>query len=222
MPGFNIGGSGTGPNNIKEVSRKHRYLVRLFNPLSNDLLFFARKVVLPAVEIDRITMHHKQEEIYLPGKHRFQQCEINFYRVHDNNGDWAAREIYNWWSNNLLRLSESRLLGGGTPAGVLKRNGEIHILDGHGNTAYKHLIFGVWPNKVSPDTLDFADNSIAEISVNFTVDKVKEESGISVTDPNLVPCGPAPGAAMALGSIVSGSSLSNNSGGSNVSLATSS
>lgn len=190
MPGFNIGGSGGGASNVEETSRKHRFLVRIFNPLSTDLLFFARKVVLPALDVDRIVMHHKQEEIYFLGKHRYQQCEINFYRVHDQGGDRAAREIYEWWSSNLLNISTSSLLADDTNGSMRKRSAEIHVLDGTGNTAHKYFLFGLLPQKVSPDTLDASDNSISEISVNLLVDKVREESGTSTRSANPVPCDP--------------------------------
>lgn len=176
MPGFNIGSHGDGPPNTQEASRKHRYLVKVMNPLSTDLLFFARKVTLPIVEIDRIVMHHKQEEIYLPGKHRIQTCDINFYRVHDHGGDKAAREIYNWWSKNVISLENSGLAS--DDQGTFdKKNAEIHVLDGSGITVYKYLLYGIWPNKISPDALDFSDSSIAEIVATFVVDKLKEEPG---------------------------------------------
>ena len=43
MPGFNIGGQGGDQPNTTETTRKHRYLVKVMNPLSTDLLFFAKK-----------------------------------------------------------------------------------------------------------------------------------------------------------------------------------
>lgn len=175
---------------MTESTRKHRFLVRLFDPLSSDLLFFARKIVIPAVEIDRVVMHHKQEEIYLPGKHRYQQCEINFYRAHDTNGDRAARELYDWWANNFLSVKTSSLLA--DPSGsVRKRNGEVQVLDGKGDAAYKYKLYGVWPQKMTPDTFDFSDDNISEISCVFLVDKVKEESGVGALFATDVPCEPS-------------------------------
>lgn len=187
MPGFNIGGDGTGQPNTVEVSRKHRFLVRILNPLSRDLLFFAHKFSLPPLEIDRVVMHHKQEEIYLPGKHRYQQCEIGFYRAHDGEGDRAAREIYAWWAKGLLDVDASTLLAdpSGTP---YKRTCEVHILDGFGETAYKYILYGVWPGKVSPDSLDFSDNNVSDINLTLNVDKVKEEKGAVERNENSEPC----------------------------------
>ncbi len=176
MPGFNIGNQGEGPPNTQETSRKNRYLVKVMNPLSTDLLFFARKVTIPEVEIDRVVMHHKQEEIYLPGKHHIQTCEVRFYRIHDHGGDKAAREIYNWWSRSVIDIEHSSLAA--NDQGTFdKKNAEIHLLDGSGITIYKYLLYGIWPHKMSPDSLDFSDSSIAEIGVTFNVDKIKEEPG---------------------------------------------
>lgn len=179
MPGFIINGLGVGPSSVRETSRKHRFLVRLLNPLSSDLLFFAKKFDPPQVEFDRIVMHHGQDEIYLPGKNRWLQCGLSFYRIHSTNGDRAAAELYDWWSKVVLRVNRSELNEDASSKSPLKRNGEVHILDGAGNSSYVYVLYGIWPQKISPDPFDFSDSAISEIKVILMVDKVKEVRGPS-------------------------------------------
>lgn len=183
-----MGSGGTEANTV-EASRRHRYLITLMDPLTRVLLFYAHKVTIPAMEIDRIVMHHGQDEIYLPGKNRWSTLEISFYRAHDTNGDMAARDIRKWMGTTLINLAQSKInaSGGGASiptdggqtiitqsGGPDKRTCEIQVLDGFGDPVYVYKIYGVWPQKSTPDPMDFTDSAIADITVIFQVDKVEE------------------------------------------------
>lgn len=200
IPGFNIGGTGGQEANTREASRRHRFLVHVMEPLTRQLLFYAHKVTIPAMEVDRIVMHHGQDEIYFPGKNRWSSLEIAFYRAHDTNGDMAAREIRKWMGQSLIDLKQSKInaAGGGGGGGdggggggggqqvlsspgmaggnVDKRTCVIQVLDGAGSPVYVYTIHGAWPQKSTPDPMDFTDSSVADITVIFQVDKVEEEA----------------------------------------------
>lgn len=180
MPGFNIGGTGGGPPNTIETSRKHRYLLRVLQPLTRDILIVANKIQPPQAEIDRVTIHHKQDEIYTPGKQRWSPAEITFYRRHasfdSGTCDEAARQLYEWWATSMLILQESKIARNDA-GGPYKRDVILEVLDGTGQVSWVYNMYGVWPSKMSPDSFDASDNSIANIVATLQVDKVKEECG---------------------------------------------
>lgn len=175
MPGFNITGEDVGGEpHTTEASRRHRYLVNIMGPLSRTLTFFAHKVTIPVIEFDRIVMHHKQDEIYLPGKQRWSPCEVSFYRIHDGSGDLAAIELYNWWAKTILNINTAGLVGNSRGA-IDKRTCEIHMLTGNGQPIYKYIMYGVWPQKATPSSLDASDSAIADIQITLQIDKMIEE-----------------------------------------------
>lgn len=173
MPGFTINKSGGGPSHTTETSRKHRFLVKIFNPLQSDILFYAYKFSIPAFEFDRIVMHHKQEEIYLPGKSRYQGFEMALYRAHNSNYDQVASQIYDWRSKYTLDAANSTLtdVNGSLP----KRNGQVDVYDGSGNVVWRYYLYGIWPQRTSPDTFDAQANEIAGITIAGPVDKIEEQ-----------------------------------------------
>lgn len=173
MPGFKISGNNDGQSNLAETTRKHRFRVSIFGLLPIELLFFAYRFTLPSAEIDRITLHHKQEEIYLPGKHRYKPAEIAFYRVHDLGGDLAAREIRKWWSESLLIVKQSKI-GSDDRGNYLKKYGEVDMLDGMGNSIYKYKLHGIFPQLMTPDPANASDSGISSITISLSVDKVEE------------------------------------------------
>jgi hypothetical protein len=175
MPGFNITVEGvvcrgdSTPANTSETSRRHRYILQVLQPLSRDLLIVSHKCGRPTPEIDRIVMHHGQDEIYMPGKNRWLPIEISFYDVHSAGGtDNTAKEIYNWWSASVLDIEESAI------SQPFKRDGNLYLLDSAGRPVWEYQLLGTWPSKVSPDSLDYSDNSISEITVTLQMDKCRE------------------------------------------------
>src|SRR5262245_8947291 len=98
MPGFNIpytscppGADATstiiasgynGQSNTVETARSYRYLLDVLTPLSEQgsggLLLFLKSASRPEPEIDEITIHNGQDEIYRPGKNRWSPVELTF------------------------------------------------------------------------------------------------------------------------------------------------
>lgn len=185
MPGFNIpiirpdcagfvgGIEGNAIPATLETSRVHRYALTIFEPLEN-VLIFSHKCNRPSPEIDRITMHHGQDEIYWPGKNRWNPIEISFYEGHlSPNCDTVADKIFEWWSSNVVDINNSRIVP------LFKRDCTLDLLnggiDGGLVAVHRYRMLGCWPSKVTPTSLTYSESDIAEITVKLEMDKCLEE-----------------------------------------------
>lgn len=183
MPGFAInhqgeacgdgapgGDAGDVPSATDEYARKHRFELRVFDPLQ-DILIYAHRCGRPRPEIDRIAIHRSQEEIYSPGKHRWRPIEIQFYENVQANAqeDRVASRIYDWWSSQVLDLNLSTIT-----TEEFKKDCELGLLDGEINVIWRYSMYGCWPSKIDPDDLDYSDTALAEISFTLEMDKAQE------------------------------------------------
>lgn len=182
MPGFNIKQDGNqSPSNTNETLRKYRWLITVIEPLET-IRIYASKVTLPTVEFAKITMHRGQDEIYLPGKTTFGQCEFTFYGVMAGNTT-PIDKLYEWYQA-VVDISTSVL----KPIGELKKDINIELLDGSGNPTVKYQLLGCWPIKISPDGLDHNSNEIHQITVTVSLDKYKTEPLDQVMIPTSPSC----------------------------------
>lgn len=180
MPGFNIQHTAAGcpggdsddstPAATIETSRRHRFKFEAFDPLS-DILIYAHKAGRPRVEIDKMVHHLGQDEIYYPGKQRWLPIDITFYSAHSDSGnDIVAKAIYEWWSEKVLNIAESHIT-----TEEPKKDCTLSLLDGgEFGTIWQYSMYGCWPEKVTPDDLDYADTGLAEISFTLSMDKAEE------------------------------------------------
>jgi len=170
MPGFRIaglGGAPTSPDNTTETARRNRYIFQSLNPL-RSILLFCHKASRPVPEIDRITMHHGQDEIYFPGKNRWLPIDIAFYEGVQANKDVVAQQIYNWWAGNVVIIFESRI------APTFKLDAMFSMVDGQNRPIWTYKLISCWPLKVTPDQLDYGDHNISEITVQLAYEKAIE------------------------------------------------
>jgi len=189
MPGFNICGSGKGPPGVVETARKHRWrFVALNKDFNNngglDLLIFAYKATRPRPEIDKITMHHGQDEAYFPGKNRWAPITITFYEVLKQSGNFSfeqdfasvsmtdapAEAIYKWWGQAVINLQRSHIV-----TDDVKKKCELDLLDGVGRAVWGYKMHGCWPSNVDPADLDYADSGILDVTFTLVYDKCEEE-----------------------------------------------
>lgn len=197
MPGFNIPFSVTcheenafqqtaafdGPTYKRETGRSHRYVLEVFEPFGNKstgILLFLNKCTRPSAEIDEITIHNGQDEIYRPGKHRWKTIELTFYEVFEDEGeegtstlrDQTAQLMFRLWANQTVNINSSNL----APQDSIK-DAQLDMLDGVGNAMWTYYIYRAWPTKVSPSTLSYADTNISEITATLRYDKAIEADG---------------------------------------------
>ena len=182
------------PSHTEETARRYRYEFEVLEPLDRDsggstfLLLFAYKATRPTPEIDKITIHSGQDEIYRPGKNRWQPIDITFYeRVTSESEDaesgsyynQAAELIYKWWGGT----------NSGLPGGVIHLRDSLHgynykkpcqlaMLDGYGGSIWTYYLANCWPVTVSPCDISYADTEIADITVTLSYDKAIEQRRI--------------------------------------------
>jgi len=175
------------PSNTEETARRYRYEFEVLEPLDRDtrgstfLLLFAYKATRPTPEIDRITIHNGQDEIYRPGKNRWAPIEITFYErlaeeSDDQYYDQAAELLFKWWGGTNY----------GLPGGVIHLEQSLHgynykkpcqlaMLDGTGGMVWGYYLANCWPMKISPCDISYADTEIADITVTLSYDKAIEK-----------------------------------------------
>lgn len=182
MPGFNICGTGEGPSATREIARRHRWSINVWtnqNANLGPILLYAQKGGRPRPEIDEVTIHHGQDEIYVPGKNRWGTVEFTFYEYLDGGGDAPARLLYDWWTKGdgkgVVDIERSRL--GSVGFSGFKATVEYSLEDGFGGVIYKYILMGAWPSKISPSDLDYEVSGFADITVTLRYDKAIEEKG---------------------------------------------
>ena len=180
IPGFNVpSGGGTvvgSPTSLQETARRHRWKLEIEpNDYTGsdfgDIEIFAHKATRPTPEIDVITIHHSQDEVYLPGKNRWAPIEITFYEIAKKTGNATAAALYQWWSKEVINLVRSRIAWG-----RLKRECTLTQLNGIGRGIYEYKLYGCWPEKVTPEDLNFDESTICEIVLRLRYDKAVEKS----------------------------------------------
>lgn len=200
-PGEFVPIEGTVPPNDVETARRYRYRFESLEPLDkNNLLLFAYKATRPNIEIEQITIHNGQDEIYRPGKVKWLPIDITFYeRVYGemdsgtNSGgyDQPAELIYQWWAESVIIINTSLqgpLWDYATPPPtingprVIERHGknyrkacQLEMLEGSGAAIWTYYLVNCWPMKITPCELGYADTEIADITITLAYDKAIEK-----------------------------------------------
>lgn len=201
MPGFNIPFSSfchdddafqemssyEGPTYLKETARAHRYKLEVMSGLDGlsgsgeGILLFLSKCTRPSAEIDEITIHNGQDEIYRPGKNRWRPIEFTFYEVlNDVEGpptlNVTASKIFSLWAERAVNLQTSRIGSVNTDAAgtAYYTNAQLDMLNGVGNPVWTYDLYRCWPVKVVPKDLSYGDSAISETSVTLRFDKAFE------------------------------------------------
>lgn len=181
MPGFIITGSESkGPSSKMEAARSHRWEVTFDTPLpvewSDDLLFYARSISRPICEFDRITMHQRQTEIYLPGKNRpAGQVNLQLYEPVRNEGsNGAASVVRDWWSQWMMNAKKHSLnMPSGSIQGV-KRSIRTTLLDGCNTPIWTYIMSGAFPTRVEGSELDYTNSELSTVNVTLSIDAYQE------------------------------------------------
>jgi len=179
MPGFNIqaqgcGGGGGGnsrANPNTEVARNHRYLLETIGPLT-PFACYAKKCSRPSMEVDKIIMHHGQDEISMAGKQRWNPIEITFYEVVQGISV-VAQALHQWAGKQTIDINSSSV---GSQS-AYKKDCMLAMLDGQGSPIWMYKMLGCWPSKISPCELSYTDTELAEVTVTLEINKAIEVGG---------------------------------------------
>lgn len=201
MPGFNIpleqydkcednnGGATqpTGPHTrvaptVNEAARAHRWRVEFkisdsgFEArASSSFSTYAKTCQRPSFEVDVITIHHQAEEIYRPGKYRWNPVDITLYELMLGERSYknkTADEVYTWWTrtiaNNHRQLSVEKV-----NAATIK----IIELDGSGEPSRTYKLYNCKLIKNSPSDLDHTSSDINTNTLTVKYDYAEEIYG---------------------------------------------
>lgn len=169
------------PSAYGETFRKYRYSVQifdLFNGVSPTI--YLETCTRPKVEFDKITIHNGQDEIYRPGKSRWQPITMTFYEAvygKQKGSFQVAEAIYQWYSrlvarfNNETRGNYSSI----RRASDYEKNMQIAIEDGYGRALRRYNLYGCWPTSVSPDELSYSTSDLSRIEVEVCYNRATEE-----------------------------------------------
>jgi len=197
MPGFNIPlrpevasgiarfggpvGNPAGPSNVLETARNYRFTLSNLRPVEFTdvfMLFNVKSIQRPQVQFDEITIHSGQDEIYRPGKTKWQPIEIVFYEVMSTTKNKLAMSMYDWWSNRLINIADSTQRRAGlmtqNPATGFYFNAQVDMLDGLGSIIWSYILYECWPTSVNPSGLDYSSTDIAETTVTLRYNRASE------------------------------------------------
>jgi hypothetical protein len=185
MPGFNITAGNPGPSAVAEVARSHRWEVTVLGgpgiasgnikagDFSSDLSFYAQAVTRPSMEFDTIKMHHRSNEINLPGKSRSGTCVITLYEKIDKQNVTAAG-IRQWWSQWMMNAKNNALIMTNKSINSVKRQLKISQVDGCGIQMWAYILNGVFPTKITPSQFDYTASDLSTIEITLAVDAFQE------------------------------------------------
>jgi len=142
---------------------------------TNFLKLYARKCQRPAVEFDVITIHQGAEEIYRPGKYRWNTVDVTFYEPiesEDKKIDVNAKNLYYWWRFGVMTdkhwMQNLR---------AINATMNVYSIDGNSDQVHQYTLHNCWPTKVAPTDFDYSDTNLGEITATFRYDYATE-SGV--------------------------------------------
>jgi hypothetical protein len=165
MPGFKIGQTGgtDAPSAVIETRRRHRWRFQTISPQMKDILVLAVKADRPKPIIDKVSIHHQQDVIYIPAKSRWEPIDIVFYEA--ENPDVYASIFA--WMKKVVDFSRGSLRPD------FRSNATLTMLDGRGQETWRATLINSWPTSLTPDQLDYASADISTITVNVSYDKAQ-------------------------------------------------
>ena len=168
MPGFNIGDTTDAglPRATVETRRRHRWRFTTLDPTTKEILVYAQKADRPRPVTDKITIHHGQDQIHIPGKNRWEPIDVSFYET--ENPD-AAEKLLNWYKK-VIDLPAAQINTS------FRSNGKLEMLDGQGQSTWEAHLYNCWPIQITWDPLDYTMSDICVVTVTVSYDKALIQS----------------------------------------------
>lgn len=169
MPGFNINGSGNGPDGKMEVHRSYRWKLLYIkgggSHISEKLRDIAVELTLPSMDFDILSIQGMSLEYKIPKKPVFSNIDITFYDI------VGLTSYFDKWQRKIWDQSKGLFEGKTTNVGQDLR-GELgfELIDHEGKTLESFTLFHAWPKKVSHSKLSMKDDSLKTVSVEFVYD----------------------------------------------------
>lgn len=164
MPGFNINGAGTGPSNVIEVGRKHRFRVTI-SFADKDMELNIKSVTLPSIEYDEMVAHNGADYITLAGKYKYKPIDIVFYEALTGGNDSVVNRLIfgklpNVADGQIISKYKKNDFGGyGFTTTIIREDGV-----GLGYLTYQ--LFDCSIASYDPGELSYADNELSEVKMS--------------------------------------------------------
>ncbi len=139
------------------------------------MALYAYKCGRPTPEVDKITIHHGQEEIGVPGKVRWKPIEITFYEIIEDM-DTVANYLNFWHQKSMIDVENSAQ----RPPAEYRLTCQLAMLDGAGKPVWNYNMYECWPSTVGPCELSYTDSDLAEITVTLELSKVIESKDTDI------------------------------------------
>lgn len=191
MPGFVISGFEGGradPSAVIETARAHRWEVTYIPGVSGvdeswwprHIAAYAVSVTRPTIEFDKIQMHHRSNEVYLPGKKRAGVCILKVYESINSSDstNMTANIFRQWWDQAMNKGGQHSFRTPSNNINTVKRQLRIRQLGGCGEVLWTYLLAGAFPLKVEPTELDYSSSELSNIAITLSIDAFREGKDI--------------------------------------------
>ena len=169
MPGFNVlGAGGTGPSNVIEIRRKHRWQFSVIGRGSGyfrpEELLVLQTASRPSFKFDEPDMHHNQEVAYFAGKQTWDPVKLVWYDVQQDPDVSAG--IYKW----IETVVAMNAINVAHPA-KYKKTASLDMLDGFGEPTETWTMYGTWPKECNWQELDYVSTDLMTIEATMRFDR---------------------------------------------------
>ena len=171
IPGFIVSGSGgSGPSNLTELRRKHRWTWTVLKPFSVQGLLVLQKASRPKFEFEEPKMSHNQEDSYYSGRQKWEPIALVWYDT-EQQPDTSAG-VYAW----LGTVVDLTVANVASPS-VYKTQATLQMEDGFGNADETWDLYGCWPKDVNWGELDYAATELMTIEASIRFDRALRRCG---------------------------------------------
>jgi hypothetical protein len=181
MPGFNICGTGDGPAATLETRRKHRWVFETLGrgngQFSEAELLVLKSAQRPNFKFEEPEMHHNQEVARFAGKQDWEPITMTWYDVEQDPD--VSSGIYAWLET-VVNFASANV----NPPAAYKRQAELAMVDGSGQTTEGWQICNTWPKEVNWGDIDYSDTEIATIEASMRFDRAIK-SCVAAPGPNI-------------------------------------
>lgn len=182
MPGFNVNGAGgTGPSNMIEIRRKHRWTFTVLGNFSQQELLVLQKASRPSFEFEEPELHHNQEHAYFAGKQKWDPVTLVWYDIEQDPDISAA--VYRW----LGTVVDLNTVNVAHPS-TYKKQAQLQSEDGFGRTDETWIMYGCWPKSVNWQELDYGSTDLQSVEASMRYDRAIRQcinvSGATATQSN--------------------------------------
>lgn len=194
MPGFKVGGQGSGPSNTvdgKDFHRKHRWRISSLGiPSSNSQsqnqsslgqtrergggpntgsgatskALWAQSLQLPGLEFTEEQIKSPSMVYKVVSKAKWKNCVVKFYDV------WGLFEEFEAWQQKIWTPGK-----GIQPAIDYKGEPIFELLDGEGNVKQSYTLKGAYPLFIDHGELTYESSGVKILSVTYSYDYAEVE-----------------------------------------------